>query len=78
MQTLPNPNPTVITQPPRRTLRDSLIEAEKLRYPVLIQTAGGRQHTGLLTEVGVDFAAVQTSSRLIYVSLFYIESAQPR
>ena len=43
----------------RRTLRESLIEAEQLRHPVRLITAGGRSVTGVLTEVGFDFAEIQ-------------------
>lgn len=69
-----DPNPPTRTPPLRRTLRDSLIEAEQLRYPVRLRTAGGRSLTGLLTEVGVDFAEIQTDSGPTDVALFYIES----
>lgn len=62
------------TPPLRRTLRDSLIEAEQLRYPVRLRTTGGRSFTGVLTEVGVDFAEIQTGAGPIDVALFYIES----
>ena len=60
--------------PMRRTLRDSLIEAEQLRHPVRLVTAGGRSVTGVLTEVGIDFAEVQTEDRPVDIALFYIES----
>ncbi len=62
------------TPPLRRTLRDSLIEAEQLRYPVRLRTAGGRSFTGVLTEVGIDFAEIQTGDGPVDVALFYIES----
>lgn len=72
-------NPNISTQPVhtppiRRTLRESLIEAEQLRHPVRLVTAGGRSVTGVLTEVGIDFAEVQTDDRPVDVALFYIES----
>ena len=60
--------------PIRRTLRDSLIEAEQLRHPVRLVTAGGRTLAGILTEVGIDFAEVQTEDRPVDIALFYIES----
>ena len=69
-----DPSPPTRTPPLRRTLRDSLIEAEQLRYPVRLRTAGGRTLSGLLTEVGVDFAEIQTDSGPTDVALFYIES----
>ena len=67
-------NPPPRTPPLRRTLRDSLIEAEQLRHPVRLRTTGGRSFTGILTEVGVDFAEIQTGGGPIDVALFYIES----
>ncbi|MCY4368564.1 MAG: hypothetical protein OXF41_03875 [bacterium] len=60
--------------PLRRTLRDSLVEAEQLRHPVRLVTAGGRSVTGVLTEVGIDFAEVQTEECPVDIALFYIES----
>lgn len=60
--------------PLRRTLRDSLIEAEQLRHPVRLVTAGGRSVNGVLTEVGIDFAEVQTEDCPVDIALFYIES----
>ena len=60
--------------PVRRTLRDSLIEAEQLRHPISVVTSGGRTLSGVLTEVGIDFAEVQTEERPVDVALFYIES----
>lgn len=68
------PSPPARTPPLRRTLRDSLIEAEQLRYPVHLRTAGGRSYTGILTEVGVDFAEIRTASGPVDIALFYIES----
>ena len=62
------------TPPMRRTLRDSLIEAEQLRHPVQMVTAGGRSVSGVLTEIGIDFAEVQTEDRPVDIALFYIES----
>ena len=67
-------SPPARTSPLRRTLRDSLIEAEQLRYPVRLRTTGGRSFSGILTEVGVDFAEIQTRGGPIDVALFYIES----
>ena len=67
-------NPHTHTPALRRTLRDSLIEAEQLRHPVRLTTAGGRSLTGVLTEVGIDFAEVQTEDRPVDIALFYIES----
>ncbi len=67
-------NPPARTPALRRTLRDSLIEAEQLRYPVRLRTTGGRSFSGILTEVGVDFAEIQTRDGPIDVALFYIES----
>ena len=60
--------------PLRRTLRDSLVEAEQLRHPVRLVTAGGRSVTGVLTEVGIDFAEIQTEECPVDIALFYIES----
>ena len=60
--------------PLRRTLRDSLVEAEQLRHPVRLVTAGGRSVSGVLTEVGIDFAEVQTDECPVDIALFYIES----
>ena len=68
------PNPPARTPALRRTLRDSLIEAEQLRYTVRLRTTGGRSFSGILTEVGVDFAEIQTRDGPIDVALFYIES----
>lgn len=68
------PNQSIHTAPMRRTLRESLIEAEQLRHPVRLVTAGGRSVTGVLTEVGIDFAEVQTEDRPVDIALFYIES----
>ena len=62
------------TPPIRRTLRDSLIEAEQLRHPIRVVTAGGRTLAGVLTEVGIDFAEIQTEERPVDIALFYIES----
>lgn len=67
-------NPPARTPPLRRTLRDSLIETEQLRYPVRLRTASGRSLTGVVTEVGIDFAELQTASGPVDVALFYIES----
>ncbi|MDE0137840.1 MAG: hypothetical protein OXM57_10495 [bacterium] len=67
-------HPPTRTPPLRRTLRDSLIEAEQLRHPIRLRTAGGRSFTGVLTEVGVDFAEIQTGDGPVDVALFYIES----
>ena len=74
MSATQDPNPPTRTPPLRRTLRDSLIEAEQLRYPVRLRTAGGRSFTGTLTEVGIDFAEIQTACGPIDIALFYIES----
>ncbi len=74
MSTSHDHNSPARTPPLRRTLRDSLIEAEQLRYPVRLLTAGGRSFTGVLTEVGVDFAEIQTGGGPVDVALFYIES----
>ena len=62
------------TLPVRRTLRDSLVEAEQLRHPVRLVTAGGRCVSGILTEVGIDFAEVQTEDCPVDVAIFYIET----
>ncbi len=64
----------VHSPPIRRTLRDSLLEAEQLRHPVRLVTAGGRSVSGVLTEVGIDFAEVQTEDCPVDIALFYIES----
>lgn len=74
MTTTQHHNPPARTPALRRTLRDSLIEAEQLRYPVRLRTTGGRSFSGILTEVGVDFAEIQTGGGPIDVALFYIES----
>ncbi len=66
--------PSTQSPPLRRTLRDSLIEAEQLRHPVRLITAGGRSLAGVLTEVGIDFAEIQTEDRPVDIALFYIES----
>ena len=68
------PHPYTPTPPMRRTLRDSLLEAEQLRHPVSLVTAGGRELAGVLTEVGIDFAEIQTEDRPVDIALFYIES----
>ncbi len=67
-------SPSIQSPPLRRTLRDSLIEAEQLRHPIRVLTAGGRSLSGILTEVGIDFAEIQTEERPVDVALFYIES----
>ena len=67
-------SPPTRTPPLRRTLRDSLIEAEQLRYPIHLRMASGKSFTGVLTEVGVDFAEIQTACGPVDVALFYIES----
>jgi len=67
-------SPPARTPALRRTIRDSLIEAEQVRYPVRLRTTGGRSFSGILTEVGVDFAEIQTCDGPIDVALFYIES----
>ena len=69
-----NLSPHTHAPPMRRTLRDSLIEAEQLRHPVRLVTTGGRSLTGVLTEVGIDFAEIQTEDRPVDIALFYIES----
>lgn len=69
-----NSNHHTHTPPLRRTLRDSLVEAEQLRHPVRLVTAGGRSVSGVLTEVGIDFAEVQTDDCPVDIALFYIES----
>ena len=50
------------------------MDAEQHRHPVQIRTAAGKTFTGVLTEVGVDFAKVQTDEGLVDVALHYIES----
>lgn len=74
MNTTRTPSPSIQSPPLRRTLRDSLLEAEQLRHPIRVITAGGRRLSGVLTEVGIDFAEIQTEDRPVDVSLFYIES----
>ena len=74
MNTTRTPSPSIQSPPLRRTLRDSLLEAEQLRHPIRVITAGGRRLSGVLTEVGIDFAEIQPEERPVDVSLFYIES----
>ncbi len=74
MNTTLTPSPSIQSPPLRRTLRDSLLEAEQLRHPIRVITAGGRRLSGVLTEVGIDFAEIQTEERPVDIALFYIES----
>lgn len=74
MSQQPSYNHQAHPPPLRRTLRDSLVEAEQLRHPVRLVTAGGRSVSGVLTEVGIDFAEVQTDECPVDIALFYIES----
>ncbi len=72
-----DPTPISYHSPPlRRTLRDSLVEAEQLRGKVRIRTSSGEIFTGRLSEVGIDFAEISSREESALVALFYVESIE--
>ena len=60
--------------PPRRTLRDQLLDAEQLRHPLNITTAAGHSLSGTLTDVGIDYVTIESESSTSDVALFHIVS----
>lgn len=58
----------------RPTLRDRILEAEKLSHPLAVITSSGARVDGIPTEVGIDFVEIQTEERPVDVALFHIES----
>ena len=58
----------------RPTLRDRILEAEKLSHPLAVVTASGARFDGIPTEVGIDFLEIQTEDRPVDLALFHIES----
>lgn len=60
--------------PPRRTLRDQLLEAEQLRCKLEITTVDGGRIAGTPSDVGIDYVALQTTDRTVDIALFHIVS----